>query len=103
MSGRKSRRKGYIGEYKARKKLESLGFEVTWQAEDPKKPDIRAAEFEYGPATLDIEVKYSAAVPKTLYKWFEEKNADALLIKRVSQKDGRSYPWLLVHCLEEVK
>lgn len=94
MSGRKSRNKGYIGEYKARKFLESKGFVVEWLAEDPSKPDLKV-EGEYW------EVKYRASVSKQIYDWLEEKNADCLMVKRVNKKDGRSYPWLLIHSLEE--
>lgn len=96
MSGKKSRNKGYIGEYNARKLLEKMGREVTWQAEDPNKPDL-LVDGE------NIEVKYRASVPKCLYQWLEEKGADTLMIKRVNKKDGRSYPWLIVRKLDDEK
>ena len=96
MSGRKSRNKGYRGELAARKFLEKKGFAVEWLAEDPSKPDLRV-EGEYW------EIKYRASVPKCIYDWLEEKNADCLMVRRVNKKDGRSYPWLLIYSLEENK
>lgn len=106
MSGLKSLRKGKRGEYEARKLLEELGYDVVWQAEDPKKPDLRVNVYHNtfpteGAISEDWEVKYQAGITKKLWDWFEEKNADALLIKRVNHKDGRSYPWLIVRKLEE--
>ena len=100
MSGRKSRQKGYIGEYKARKLLENLGYEVTWQAEDPKSPDLGVSREDWVSGER-WEVKYRASIPKCLYKWLEEKGADTLMVKRVSKKDGRSYPWLIVRRLHK--
>ena len=102
MSGKTSRRKGYIGEKKARDLLESLGYEIRWQAEDPKKPDIRVVAKNHPngidkiPVGKDYEVKYRKNVSKMIYDWLEEKNADVLLCKRVNKKDGRSYPWLKI-------
>lgn len=101
MSGKRSRNKGYRGEYKARKLLERFGYDVTWQAEDPKKPDLRVSLPALGIVEESWEVKYQAGITKKLWDWLEEKNADALLIKRVNNKDGRSYPWLVVRKLEE--
>ena len=94
MNGKKSRNKGYIGEYKARELLKEMGYDPVWQSEDPKKPDLRV-NWE------DWEIKYRASVPKCLYQWLEEKGADVLLVKRVNKKDGRSFPWLIIRKLEK--
>ena len=96
MSGKKSRNKGYRGEYSARKLLESLGYTVTWQAEDPTAPDLMVWPTDtINPGQEGWEVKYGSHVPKTLYQWFSEKNPDVLLIKRVKAGEG-PYPWLVV-------
>lgn len=102
MSGKKSLRKGKVGEYKARKYLESLGHVVVVQAEDANAPDFRIVKGMYGGYNLDEnwEVKYRSSIPKCLYDWLEEKSADALVIRRVNKKDGRSWPWLIVRKLE---
>ena len=107
MAGLKSLRKGKLGEYKARKHLESMGYEVVWTAEDPKKPDLEVKRNFIDPLrSKEIErweVKYQASVSKRFYEWLSEKGADALMIKRVNSKDGRSYPWLQVRVIEEKK
>jgi hypothetical protein len=98
-----------MGEYQARKLLEDMGYRVTWQAEDQKKPDLHVVVPRGGkkekalslPIEQDWEVKYRSSVPKCLYDWLEEKDADALLVKRVNPKDNRSYPWLVVRILKK--
>lgn len=89
MSGKSSRRKGYRGEYKARKLLKKKKLKPVWQAEDPTKPDVRSEELK-----REIEIKYRKSVPKSIYKWLKEKDADILMCKRV--KRGESNPWLVV-------
>ena len=102
LRGKRSYRKGYLGEYKARKLLEKMGYKVVWQKEDPNKPDIRVVAKKHPngidkiPVGKDYEVKYRSSIPKSIYRWLEEKGADVLLVKRVNKKDGRSYPWLKI-------
>lgn len=82
-----SLKKGKRGEYKARKLLESYGYEVVVTSEDSRAADLLVNQEKW-------EIKYGAHVPKTVYKWLDEKGADALLVKRVKQ--GRKYPWLII-------
>ena len=89
MPNGKSRRKGYMGELEARKLCKRQGFSVRWHPEDPTYPDITLDE------KITCEIKYGTQIPKTLYKWFKEKGADVLLIRRVSKND-KMLPWLVV-------
>ena len=86
--GKKSQKKGWRGEYEFRQLCKNYGIEAVWQAEDPKKPDIRLAGME-------CEIKYRASVPKALYTWLAEKNADMLAIKRISSL-SKGNDWLIV-------
>jgi len=80
---KKSRTKGYMGEYKFRKLCEAEGFNCVWTAEDVKAPDINLEG-------LKVEIKNRESVPASVYKWLSEKNADALAMKK-NNKD-----WLVV-------
>jgi hypothetical protein len=86
--GMTSRRKGYRGEKEIRDIISERLLTCVWQAEDPKKPDIRVEN-------LDGEVKYRASVPQCIYKWLDEKHADFLAVRRISKTD-RGKRWLAV-------
>lgn len=98
MSGRKSRRKGKVGERKARKLLRKLGYIVQWTAFEDK-PDLYVeARYADGEARLinqHWEIKYRKNIPLSIYRWLSEKGADVLLVKRVKKGEG-PYPWLKI-------
>lgn len=71
--GKMHRRKGYMGELKARRFFEEKGLRVVWQAEDPKAPDISVNDWQ-------IEVKNREGISSNLWNWKDEKSADALFI-----------------------
>ena len=93
MSGNKSRSKGLRGEYKARKMLIEAGHNVVWTSEDPLAPDLLVNGEKW-------EVKYGLTIPKTFYKWLDEKGADVLLVKRIGREE--SYDWLIIRRFKDV-
>ena len=88
---KKSRTKGYIGEWKARKLLTELGYDVRWTAEDITQADLRVNGEKW-------EVKYGLHVPKKIYQWMNEKHPDVLMVKRIG-KGERGNDWLIIRRL----
>lgn len=81
--GLKSRRKGYLGEYQWRQLCKEYNLPTVWHNEDPRLPDMTVAG-------VTLEVKRGGHVPIKLYKWLEEKEAEALAV-RADRKD-----WLVI-------
>lgn len=75
MSGQKSKKKGYRGEYTWRKLCEKKGLETVWHNDDPRLPDMTVKG-------ITCEVKFGYHVPSSLYDWLEEKKADILALRR---------------------
>lgn len=81
--GKKSRTKGYLGEYEWRKLVESAELPIIWHNEDPNRPDTTVAG-------LTCEVKRGSHIPKTIYDWLEYQEADILAVRRDRKE------WLVV-------
>jgi len=102
-----SYKKGYKGEKDWRELCEKNGQEIIWNNEDPDYPDVT---INHSWKILKSEVKSRKAVPKSIYKWLDEKDANILASRRV---EGRGHPardWLVTmraelffEMLEELK